>query len=99
MVMGALAFHKPVAATSLFAVARWATIKAVRFAIDPPLVSMPVAPGAYPISAASQRTTIRSISVAAGPERQDGTFELSAEAIKSAKAPGAVAGEATYPKN
>ena len=98
MVMGVAEFHSPFEATSGSDYERCAISSAVRFAIEPPLVSRPCAGRSarpYPINSASQLITVSSISVAAGPERHDVWFAFKAEAIRSANAPGGVAGEAT----
>src|SRR6266851_8309813 len=97
-VIGASVCQRPFREAPLPAFARCAISNAVMLAIEPPLVSRPRASLSYPIKEPSQRTTVRSISVAAGPDRQDVTFAFSADAIRSANAPAGVAGDATYPK-
>jgi len=51
----------------------------MRFASDPPLVGPPANP-AHPIASASQATTVRSIVIATGDERQAVTFWFRTEA-------------------
>jgi hypothetical protein len=45
----------------------------MRFADDPPRVRLPLKPS-QPIAEASQRTTVRSMALADGPERQAVAF-------------------------
>ncbi len=95
MVIGGPPFHKPVLAVSLPNFLRLAINKAVRFAIEPPLVNKPCAVLLYPISSPNQRTTNFSTSVPPGADRQQVTFAFSAEVTRSAYAPIAVDGDAT----
>src|SRR6185295_10717361 len=100
MVCATPEFHRPrrpISAGVPPAFVRWATNKAIRLAIEPPLVSNPDGSSLKPTIEPSHRTTASSTSVAAGPERHEVTFELSAEATRSAKTPIGFAGEATYP--
>src|SRR6478672_633691 len=99
MVIGGPLFHKPVRAASFPNFLRLAINKAVRFAMEPPLVNKPCAFLLYPISSPIHRMTSFSKSVPPGADRQHVTFAFSAEATRSAYAPMAVAGDATYPKN
>ena len=72
-----------------------ATSSAVRFACEPPLTSTPAASGAKPVSSPSQRSTRRSISVAAGEDRHAVTFWFAADASRSAAMPTGDAGDRT----
>ena len=56
-----------------------AIASAIRFAIEPPPLRLPLNP-LHPIASASQRTTVRSTVTALGAERQAVTFWLSTEA-------------------
>src|SRR4051812_26382657 len=89
----------PVAEIEAALLLRCAINRAVRLARDPPLVNKPCAFSSYPISDPSQRTTVCSICVADGDERQEVTLAFRVEARRSPKAPTGVDGEATYPKN
>src|SRR5215208_612127 len=75
-----------------------AIAKAIRFAAEPPPHRLPEKPGQQTASA-SHLTTASSIDVAAGADRHDVTFWLSAAASNSPSAPTGSPEPATYPKN
>ena len=62
-----------------------AMARPIRFASDPPLVSVPVNPE-QPIASASQPATVRSMTAVAGPDRQAVPFWLITEANRSPSA-------------
>ena len=68
------------------AMASRAIARPIRFASDPPLVTVPPNP-VQPTASASQETTVRSITAVAGPDRQAVPFWLITDANRSPKAP------------
>ena len=67
------------------AMASRAIARPIRFARDPPLVTVPPNP-VQPTASASQETTVRSIIAVAGPDRQAVPFWLITDANRSPKA-------------
>jgi hypothetical protein len=63
-----------------------AIARAMRLAAEPPPHRLPMKPG-HPTASASQPTTVRSIVVPAGADRQDVTFWLRTAASHSPRTP------------